>query len=57
MPKATKRRQIKPLREFNYQLVEERMDGLLIKVDRDLQRRLKQAATDTHRRRERFDVL
>ncbi len=43
MPKATQPRQMKPLREFNYQLVEERMDGLLTNVDRDLQRRLKQA--------------
>lgn len=29
----------KPLREFNYQLVAEKMDGLLINIDRDLQRR------------------
>ncbi len=29
----------KPLREFQYPLVAERMDGLLINIDRDLQRR------------------
>jgi len=34
----------KPLREFNYQLVAERMDGLLINIDRDLQRRGRQAS-------------
>src|SRR5580698_10122532 len=28
----------KPLREFKYQLVAEKMDGLLINTDRDLQR-------------------
>lgn len=33
----------KPLREFQYPLVAERMDGLLINVDRDLQRRGNQA--------------
>ena len=33
----------KPLREFNYKLVEERMDGLLINIDRDLQKRGNQA--------------
>lgn len=33
----------KPLRDFNYSLVREKMDGLLINVDRDLQRRVKQA--------------
>lgn len=33
----------KPLREFQYPLVAERMDGLLINVDRDLQRRGHQA--------------
>jgi hypothetical protein len=33
----------KPLKEFNYSLVKEKMDGLLINVDRDLQRRVKQA--------------
>ena len=34
----TKRHIPKPLREFNYQLVAEKMDGLLINIDRDLQR-------------------
>lgn len=37
------RRQLKPLRRFDYSLVIERMDGLLINVDRDLQRRGRQA--------------
>jgi hypothetical protein len=36
--------QRKPLRNFDYPLVMERMDGLLINVDRDLQRRGSQAA-------------
>lgn len=36
--------QPKPLRNFDYPLVMERMDGLLINVDRDLQRRGRQAA-------------
>ena len=35
----SKRHIPKPLREFNYKLVDERMDGLLINIDRDLQRR------------------
>jgi len=35
----TKRHIPKRLREFNYQLVAEKMDGLLINIDRDLQRR------------------
>src|SRR5580698_2750208 len=39
----TKRHIPKPLREFNYKLVEERMDGLLINIDRDLQKRGNQA--------------
>jgi hypothetical protein len=33
------KRQFKPLRRFEYSLVAERMDGLLINIDRDLQRR------------------
>jgi hypothetical protein len=33
----------KPLKEFNYSLVKEKMDGLLINVDRDLQRKVKEA--------------
>ena len=39
----TKRHIPKPLREFNYQLIAERMDGLLINIDRDLQRLGKRA--------------
>jgi hypothetical protein len=35
---VTSRHKPKPLREFNYRLVSERLDGLLINVDRDLQR-------------------
>ena len=35
MPRRTKP---KPLRSFDYKLVQERLDGLLINVDRDLQR-------------------
>jgi hypothetical protein len=39
----SKRHQPRPLREFRYSLVAERMDGLLINIDRDLQRRGAQA--------------
>jgi hypothetical protein len=35
---------LKPLREFNYSLVQEKLDGLLINVDRDLQRKVGKAA-------------
>jgi len=38
-----KRHVPKPLKEFNYQLVAPRLDGLLFNVDRDLQRRGSQA--------------
>jgi hypothetical protein len=39
----TKRQIPKPLRGFQYPIVAERMDGLLINIDRDLQRRGRQA--------------
>lgn len=39
----TKRHIPKPLREFQYPLVAEKVDGLLINIDRDLQRRGNQA--------------
>jgi len=35
---------LKPLKDFNYRLVKEKLDGLLINVDRDLQRKVKEAA-------------
>lgn len=45
--------QLKPLRKFDYALVAERMDGLLINVDRDLQRLGNQAASANAPERER----
>jgi hypothetical protein len=39
----SKRHQHEPLRRFNFGLVAERLDGLLINVDRDLQRMTKKA--------------
>jgi hypothetical protein len=39
----SKRQQHKPLRRFDYGLVAERLDGLLINVDRDLQRMTQKA--------------
>lgn len=57
----TKRHVPKPLREFNYQLVAEKMDGLLINIDRDLQRRGNEALRRGDRDAERcltlFNVL
>jgi hypothetical protein len=48
----------KPLREFNYTLVQERMDGLLINIDRDLQKVGNRAAATNARDHERcFSLL
>jgi len=43
-PKSFPRRRLKPLVPFDVQMVQSRLDGLLINVDRDLQRQSKQAA-------------
>ena len=43
MAKKKQHRPLKPLREFNFALVVTKLEGLLINVDRDLQRRAKQA--------------
>ena len=43
----TKRYPLKPLRQFDYKLVEAKLDGLVINVDRHLQRRLDFAESRT----------
>lgn len=40
---ARKTAPLNPLRDFNYRLVKEKLDGLPINVDRDLQRKAKDA--------------
>lgn len=40
-----KRYPLKPLKRFDYKLVEAKLDGLLFNVDRDLQRRIKHAVS------------
>jgi hypothetical protein len=52
-----KRYQSKPLRKFNYALVQERMDGLLVNIDRDLQRRGKKAHQANQREADRCYML
>jgi len=47
----------KPLRNFDYSLVGERLDGLLINVDRDLQRRGRQAFKAKHDEEDRCLLL
>lgn len=50
-------RPMKPLRRFDYGLIRERLDGLLINVDRDLQRRGSEAHRSGHRDEERCLLL
>ncbi len=38
-----KTKQFKPLKNFNYKLVEEKLEGLLVNIDRDLQKRISTA--------------
>lgn len=46
-------RPLKPLREFNYQLVATKLDGLYINVSRGLERQIQLAAVRGHRQHER----
>ena len=48
---------LKPLRQFNFALVSRALEGLFINVDRDLQRRAKQALDGGHKDAERCLVL
>ncbi len=48
---------LKPLREFNFGLVTKKLEGLLINVDRDLQRYAEQALQSGNQERERCLVL
>jgi hypothetical protein len=46
-------RPLKPLREFNYQLVATKLDGLYINVSRDVERQIALGAVRGHRQHER----
>jgi hypothetical protein len=54
--KAT-RAPLKPLREFDFGLVDKKMQGLLINVDRDIQRRAKEALQSGDQDKERCMAL